>query len=182
MTYSITSLSATIQAALSATIAKNTNSFNNPSATITPSNGVTLQYGTGAGYADVCWADVRTLAASTEESLNVSGGAHGGAVALLDQFGQTVVFVRIKLLYIRNTSTGAATILEIFGAGADDITTMLLANGDGFLVRPAATYIHYTGQSDATGYVVATDEVLDVKNQDAGNAATYEIAIIGTSA
>lgn len=129
--------------------------------------------GTGVGKADRIWSDRRTLAASASEDLDLVG-------VLLDAFGGTISFVKVKGLYISAADANANNV--VVGAATAPWATLLSATGT-LTLRPGAFFGLGTGAADA-GYAVTatTGDILKVANSGAGTSVTYDIAIIGTSA
>lgn len=135
---------------------------------------VQLADGTGAGQADRVFHDRRTLAASASEDLDLAG-------SLVDAFGQTVTFARIKGLYVR-AAAGNTNNVIVGNASATAWAALLGATGT-LTLRPGAGMGVVAGEADATGYVVgagATD-FLKVANSGAGTGVTYDIVIVGAS-
>jgi hypothetical protein len=128
---------------------------------------------TGAGKISKVFHDSRTLGAAASEALNVSGGAHSSAVALLNPFAEAVTFTKILALVVKNTGAGD---LILGGDTTDGVTTLLEANADGIQIRPGASVAFICSGNDATGYAVATDEILRLAST-AGT--TYSVAILG---
>lgn len=131
--------------------------------------------GTGAGKADRYFQDRRTLAASGTEDLDLAG-------VLLDAFGATITFARIKGLYI--TAAAANTNNVVIGnASSNGWATLLSATGT-ITLRPGASIGMNTGPADATCYSVtaSTGDLLHVANSSSGTSVQYDIVIIGASA
>jgi hypothetical protein len=134
----------------------------------------TLATGTGANQADRLFHDQRTLAASANEDLDLAG-------SLLDAFGDTLTFARIKGIVVRaadgntnNVVVGAAASNQFvgpFGAGTHTVA-----------VRPGGVFAIYA--PDATGYAVTagTGDLLRIANSSSGTPVTYDIILIGASA
>jgi hypothetical protein len=132
---------------------------------------IVLLDGIGINQADRVFSDSRTVAASTNDDLDLSG-------ALLDPFGVVVTFAKVKAIVIKasaaNTTNltignGATPFIGPFGAAAH--TIQLQPGGEINLVAPQ------------TGWTVtnATADILRIANA-AGATAAYDIDIIGTSA
>jgi len=126
--------------------------------------------GTGNNQLDKLFHDVRTLADGANESLDLAG-------SLVDQFGTTITFVKIKAMLIRNLS---ATQTLTIGAGSNPFinwvghptdTIKIPPNGMFLLVAPLAGFAVTAG----------TGDILKVANA-AGAACDYQIALAGTSA
>lgn len=133
-----------------------------------------LTSGTGsAGTADLIYHSQGTISASGTQNFDFAG-------SLTDVFGTTITMARIKYIFLHHTTDTTATSLTvgnhaapiaIFSAGT---TTCSIRNG-GILLF---------GCSDATGIAVGAGSTdgLKVLNADGSNTATYQIAVIGSSA
>jgi hypothetical protein len=132
---------------------------------------VVLTDGISINQADRVFSDSRTLAASTNDDLDLAG-------VLTDPFGVVVTFAKIKAIVIRasaaNTTNltignGATPFVGPFGAAAH--TLQLQPGGEVRLIAPQ------------TGWAVtaATADILRIANA-VGASAVYDIDIIGTSA
>ncbi|WP_405676907.1 hypothetical protein OG292_19890 [Streptomyces sp. NBC_01511] len=136
---------------------------------------VALVSGTGAGKADKVFSDRRSIAASSSEDLDLAG-------VLLDPFGATITFARIKGLII---STAAANLNNVVvGAAASAPWAALLGATHTLTLRPGASFAVMAGAADVTGYAVTatTADLLKIANSGAGSAVSYDIVIIGASA
>lgn len=139
------------------------------------SKSMSLANGTGAGKADRIFSDRRTLAASATEDLDLAG-------VLLDAFGATVTFARIKGLIV--SAAVGNTNNVVIGAAASAPWITLLGATHTLTLRPGAFVAVGTGLADATGYAVTatTADLLKIANSSSGTAVTYDIHIIGCSA
>ncbi|WP_128818022.1 hypothetical protein [Streptomyces sp. S063] len=139
------------------------------------SRSVSLGSGTGAGKADRVFSDRRTLAASGTEDLDLAG-------VLVDAFGATISFARIKGLVIAAAAGNTNNV--VVGAAASNPWSTLLGATHTLTLRPGAFVAVGTGAADATSYAVtaSTGDLLKVANSGAGSAVTYDIHIIGASA
>lgn len=130
--------------------------------------------GTGLGQADRIFHDRRTLSASATEDLDLAG-------VLVDPFGATITFARIKALIIaadpgntNNVIVGNATtngFISWVGAATHTVT-----------VRPGGLLL--LAAADATAYAVTagTADLLKVLNSAGGTSVTYDVVLIGASA
>lgn len=136
--------------------------------------GAYLSSGTGAGKADLRFADTRTLAASATEDLDLAG-------SLVDIYGATLTFAKIKAVII--SAAAGNTNSVVVGAGTNPWLTALNSTGT-ITLRPGAFIALGAGAADATAYAVtaATGDILKIANSGAGTSVTYDIVIIGTSA
>lgn len=134
--------------------------------------------GTGATQADLLYVGGGSIAASGTLNLDLAG-------VLTDIFGTTLTFVRVKqfTILLQPGATQATSVLvgngtnpfiNWVGAGAHTVRIRAGAGGGGLGL----------GTNDATGYAVtaSTGDVLKIVNEDASNAAVYQIAISGCSA
>ncbi len=131
-----------------------------------------LASGVAINQADRVFSDTRTIAASTTEDLDVSGGA------LTDPGGAAFTIAKLKMLSVcastANTNSvvllGDANSVPILGTAAT--TTSLDPGACAVFFRPSLA-----------GYTVtnATGDIIQVANGGAGTTVTYDIVIIGTS-
>lgn len=135
---------------------------------------IRLGTGTGANQADRVWSDQRTLAASANEDLDLSG-------VLTDAFGNTVTLARVKGLVVVAASANANNVI-VGGAALNAWSTWAGDPTDTVVVRPGGLMALYA--PDATAYAVtaATGDLLRVANSGAGTSVTYDIIVIGASA
>jgi hypothetical protein len=132
-----------------------------------------LDDGSGTNQANRIFHDERTIAASSNDDLDLAG-------VLLDAFGTTLTFARIKAMFIKadignanNVVVGAAasnTWVGPFGGA----THTVAARPGGML-----TFI----SPDATGWPVTagTGDQLRVANGGAGSSVLYRIGLVGTA-
>lgn len=134
---------------------------------------ITLPNGTGSGQANRLFHDRRTIAASGTDDLDLAG-------SLLDGFGNTLTFARVKLLLVKadpgNTNNvvvgGDATAAWASWAGAATHTVTVRPGGLLVLAAP-----------DATAYVVTatTADILQIANSGGGTGVTYDIVLVGSA-
>lgn len=131
-----------------------------------------LTTGTGAiDTADKKFSDRRTLAATTE-NIDLAG-------SLVDAFGNTITFARIKCIVIRNRSVTPGENLIIGGAASN--TFLLFADAtDKDSIGPGGIRLYWEPSAAAKPVTASTGDILKV---DSGAATiTYDIVIIGSSA
>lgn len=136
--------------------------------------GVTLSSGTGANQADRIFTETNTLGVSATKDYDLAG-------VLLDQFGSTLTFVKMKGIFIfadaantNNVVLGAAAATQFVGPfGANTHTVHARPGGCIALFSP-----------DLTSWAVGagTTDFLRVANSAGGTSVTYDIVLIGTSA
>jgi len=134
----------------------------------------TIANGTGADQADLMWYDQRTLAASTSEDLDLSG-------SLVNSFGATMTFARIKAIIVYAASDNGA-LIQVGGAASNQFINWVANSSDVVNVRADGFFV--LAAPDATAYAVTagTGDLLKINNTDGGDTATYDIYIIGASA
>lgn len=132
--------------------------------------------GTAAGQADRIFHDRRTLAASAAEDLDLAG-------VLLDVYGATITFARIKVLYIA-ADPGNTNNVIVGNAATNGFITWVGAATHTVTVRPGGALLLVAGGADATGYAVTagTGDLLHITNSGAGTSVTYDVVLIGASA
>lgn len=135
---------------------------------------VSLTDGAAAGQANRVFSDRRTLAASGAEDLDLAG-------VLLDAFGATITFARIKGLYI--AAAAANTNNVVIGADATNPWATLLNATGTVTLRPGASFAAFAGAADGTGYAVTagTGDLLQVANSGAGSSVEYDIFVVGAA-
>lgn len=137
---------------------------------------VSLTSGTAAGQADRLFSDRRTLAASASEDLDLAG-------VLVDAFGATITFARIKGLIISAAATNTNNVI-VGNATTNGFISWVGAATHTVTVRPGGVLALIAGAADATGYAVTagTADLLHVANSGAGTSVTYDVILIGASA
>lgn len=136
-------------------------------------SGPVLNTGTGAGNANVKYSAQLTIAASATQTLNLA--------ALTDNFGNALDFVRIKQLYIENSSIGKSSAIAVGNAGTNPFAGIWSPGTATISIRNGA-HLHVGVAQDATGYAVGTGTNLLITNDDASNAATVNVVLIGCNA
>jgi hypothetical protein len=132
-----------------------------------------LTFGTLANQCDLLFADTRTLAASTNDDIDLAG-------VLTSAFGTVINFAEIVGIIIASDAANTTTLTV--GAGTNPWITMWLATGDGIKVFPGGTFMNIAPDANGLGAVTAaTADILRIAN-GAGGSATYRIMIFGRSA
>lgn len=164
------SLSATVKASISA---RQTRTLDLGSGVTDVNAAISTVFtdGAGAGQCNVLFSDTRTIAASSNEDLDLSGS--------LTNDGQAAVFARIKGIIIKAAS-GNTNNVRVTRPASNGVP-FLLAAGDGFDVKPGGVFILM--DPSASGYVVtaSTGDLINVANSSSGTSVTYDITIIGAA-
>jgi hypothetical protein len=128
-----------------------------------------LTNGTGANQANVLYHDERTLADGAEETLDLYGGT------LLDGLKNALTMEKLKVLFLKNTSTDAS--LLIGGATTTPIDLFVDA-ADVFKQRAGGVFL--TTAPDANGIALTTNKNLKLAHDGTGTSPlVYEIIAIG---
>lgn len=164
----VSNISLAISATLSKVLDHGTNQF--PGSL---KSELVMASGVAANQADLIFSDKRTLAGSANEELDLSG-------ALVDVFGDAVVFVKVKCIMVISAAANGGDI-EVGGSGANGFDSWVGAAGDLVKVKPGGAFALFA--PDLAGYAVtaSTGDLLRIANADA-SSADYDIVMIGTSA
>jgi hypothetical protein len=129
-----------------------------------------LANGTGANQASNHWHDQRTIAASGNDDLDISG-------VLTNVFGTSMVFTKIKALIVK--AAGNTNDVIVGGAASNQFATFLGAATHTIKVKPGGLLVLVA--PDANGYAVTagTGDILRITNGGAGTSVTYDIVLIG---
>lgn len=130
--------------------------------------------GTGAGQADKVFSDIRSIAASSNDDLDLAG-------SLVDPLGVVVVFAGIKAIYVEADAANVNDVVigghdtaAFLGPFADDSDKINLKPGEVLLV---------TNRTAAGWPVTATTaDILRIANGGSGSAVGYSIILVGDSA
>ena len=136
---------------------------------------------------DMLWQNATTLAASAGTDIDLNDIA--ACAGIMEYWGEDetvrkALFDRVHVIYIKNTTTGAAAGESILSIGADALpfpwffgtpaTDTVLLEPGGFLLSSCGVDAGWAVGAEAT-------DVLEITNTDGVNAASYEIVIIGES-
>lgn len=134
---------------------------------------VELANGTAAQQADLVYRSRRTLAASATENLDLAG-------SLVDVFGNTLTFVKIKAILIRASVDNTNNVV-VGGAASNTFVGGFGAAANTYAVPPGGVFLV---SAPAGGWTVtaATADILKVANSGGTTGVTYDIVVIGTSA
>lgn len=140
------------------------------------SKSVNQKWKTGAGLLqiDQVFHDSRTLASGANEDLDLNG------TALENAFGAAIALLRLKVLFILNTSDD--NIITVGGAAANAISTIFGATNDKLVIRAGGVLM--LTAPDATGYVITatTADLLNIADDgSASGSATYDIVLAGST-
>lgn len=131
-----------------------------------------LANGTGASQADKVFSDRRTLAASANETLDLTN--------LQDPLGAALTFAKVKAIMIVAALTNANDVV-IGAAAANPFLGPLGGTGPIATLKPGGIYFV---ANPVNGWAVtdSSNDNLKIANSAGGSGVDYDIVIIGTSA
>ena len=146
------------------------------STTVTGSAQESLTYGTGSGQVNLIVAQDRTLAASSDETLDL----YGSTTPLADIFGANALFRHIKYIAVYIVSGGDVNGLQIGGAASDPFLGPLGGTSPTMLVYPSGPGFQ-VGEPTAGWAVTSSAGQLKIANESSAVSVTYRIVIGGTT-
>jgi hypothetical protein len=128
--------------------------------------------GAGANQVKQIWADIRTIAASGNDDINLT--------SLTNALGAAIVFTSIKGLMIK--ANAANTNNLIIGDAATPFASMFGDPEDTLIVPPGGLIL--LANPSAAGYAVtaSTNHLLRITNGNSGTTVTYQIFLFGATA
>jgi hypothetical protein len=128
-----------------------------------------LANGVGSNQANQIWSDTRTLISAGNETLDLNA-------SLVNAFGESVTFTKIKVMVIVNKGT---TDLTIGNAAANQWATWLGAVAHTITV-PAGGALVLTNPGAGFAVTAATGDQLKITNA-AGASCDYDIILMGVN-
>ena len=130
--------------------------------------------GVTADKADILWGDMRTLAASATENLDLAG-------VLTDAFGVVVAAVKVVAVLI---SADAANTNDVIIGGHATLAVPLFGGTLGtHAIKPGGVFLAAApGLAGLFAVTPTTFDMLKVMNSGAGTGVTYSIIILARSA
>lgn len=131
-----------------------------------------LASGTGSGQADMMWSDTRTLAASSNEDLDLAGSLTG-------PLGGTLTFAKLKAIIVA-AAAGNTNNVQVTRPASNGVP-LFLAASDGIAVLPGG-FFFWAAPGAGVTVTASTGDLINIANSSSGTSVTYDIVIIGTSA
>jgi hypothetical protein len=163
------SVSATIDINVKGTI-YGVNDLGTPQMPFALSERVTFDPGAAAGQANIVFPDTRTIAASSNDDLDLAG-------VLPHPLGGTITFAVIRAIVIRaaagntnNVVIGAAASNQFVGPFGAATHTIALRPGEELVV---------TNRGAGWSVTAGTGDILRIANSGSGTPVTYDIILIG---
>jgi len=137
---------------------------------------------------DLIWQDAGTIAGGGA-AVNIDLNDLAACGGLMEYWGVDggvlkAQFDRVHYLYIRNTTVGAAAGESVMTVGLDAIPFEWFFNTpatDAIEIAPGGFVLSGCGVDAGWAVNQAANDVLQIANNDAANAMTYEIIVIGES-
>jgi len=132
---------------------------------------------TAAGTADTYGFAQYTIPLSSTQAVFLSTGTP----SLVDEFGQKTIFARVKGVVIYHMTTTAAVSIS-WGVGTHPFRGFLGGTTDSLTLNNGGVFT--VTEPDGTGYAVtnASNDQINIINNDAGVSATVLIVVLGSSA
>lgn len=139
----------------------------------------TLTDGTGLNSANQVYADSGTIGAAATVNIDLAG-------TVTDVFGAVITFTVVKAVFVRNTTTATAAVINVGGGsnGAglnafDTWITSTAADGSEAVILPANAAVLLWNPT-AAGYVVTagTGDLLSL-TETATLVGAYEVMVVG---
>lgn len=151
-----------------------TNGLQNANTGITKNQAVALTSGVGANQADLCYVENRTIAASGTAAIDLAG-------VLLDIYGATITFARIKAILIFAAAANVNNVL-MGGAAANAFLGPFSDSTDIIATKPGGITALVAPDAVAWAVTAATADQLKFANSSSGTGVTYDLVLIGASA
>lgn len=135
---------------------------------------IELANGTGSASADLMFHDQRTIAASSNEDLDLAG------VLTNPLTGAAMTFVELRGLIITASSSNTNNVRLI--RPASNGVPLFLAASDGIDIPPGGAFCWFCPADGKVTVTAGTGDLLNVANSSSGSSVVYDVVIIGTSA
>ncbi len=170
--YAATTLTTTVIFGVSGTHVNDLDLGTDPSYSYRGGLTINLADGTGAGQADMVFADQRTLTASTTEDLDVAAGA------LTDAFGATFTIADLHVLMV--CAAAANTNNVVLGGDVNEVPYLDTA-ATTLSIKPGGCFQFADPSAAGVTVTAATGDIIQLANSGAGTSVTYDIIIVGSS-
>jgi hypothetical protein len=167
----MTTVSANISAALSATYAAAASPVSSVDQTVVESQLVQLAGGTGLGFADRLYAAPINIAASGTTTINLT--------TALDAFGNGLAMLKVKAIYLESDPTNVNDIV-LSGGASNPFVGPLAGTTPSVATRPGGV----TLLANNVGWTVvpSTGDQIKLANSSGTTAVTGTLVLVGASA
>jgi hypothetical protein len=146
--------------------------FGTPTSVVNELHTISLASGTGLNSADMRFSDTRTLSTGANEDLDLAG-------ALTGALGNTLTFLKLKLLYIRASSANTTNI-TVSRPAANGVP-FFSAGSDALVLKPGGVFLFTDPSAAGVTVTAATGDLINIANS-AGASGIYTIHVVGASA
>lgn len=164
-------LQATVKASVGANLTS-TPDLASVAAKIAAALSVEFTDGAGAGQANVIWQDTRTVTASSNEDLDLSG-------SLTNAVGASAVFARIKAILVKAAS-GNTNNVNVSRPASNGVP-LFLAASDGIPVKPGGAFLWVAPDASGIAVTASSGDLINLANSGGSTSVTYDIVIIGAA-
>ncbi len=148
-----------------------TNDLGSPTMPFSLRELVSFGPGASAGQANLVFADNRTIAASSNDDLDLSGSLPG-------PLGGTLAFTVVRAIIIRAASTNTNNVV-VGAAALNQFVGPFGAATHTIAIRPGDEYVA-TARNAGWTVTAGTGDILRIANSGAGTPVNYDIIIIGS--
>lgn len=134
---------------------------------------LTWTNGTAADKADRIFHDQRTIAASSNEDIDLAGSLSGA-------FGSTLTFVELRALMVKASSSNTNNV--VVARASSNGVPLFSAASDAIIVPPGGVFLWACGADGKVAVTAGTGDLINISNSSSGTSVTYDIVIVGTSA
>ena len=127
--------------------------------------------GTGAGLISQVFSDIRTLALSSSEDLDLAG-------SLVNGLGATVTFTAIKGIVVLADAANGGNI-EVGGAVSNGFINWVGDATDQIVVEPGGCFALFTPSAGGYAVTAGTGDLLAIANTDGAASANYTLILLG---
>ena len=128
--------------------------------------------GAGLNQANQVYSARRTLAASANESIDLSG-------SLTNAFGTSLTFTKIKALIVAASAANTNDVI-VGGAATNGFISWVGAATDTVKVKPGGVFVITAPTAAGLAVTAGTADLLKVANSAGGTGVTYDIIVIGS--
>ncbi len=129
--------------------------------------------GTTVDKADLVFSDTRTIAASSNEDLDLAG-------SLSSVYGSTLTFAEVRAVLVV-AATGNTNNVRLTRPASNGVP-LFLAASDGIDIPPGGFFYWACPADGKVAVTAGTGDLLNVANSSSGSTVTYDVVIVGTSA
>jgi hypothetical protein len=133
-----------------------------------------LAHGTADNKADLLFRDVRQIAASGNDDLDL-------AAVLEDAHGAVLTFVEVVALIVEADPDNTNDV-HVGGAASNQFASFLANSSDIIKVRPGGKIALFAPKGTSYAVVAGTGDILRISNSAGGSVVDYTITIVGRSA